>query len=70
MKHLSLKEALLPQPPSFAKKQSYEIHEILGSGTFGKVMVSFQIMPLEAYRIHLLCGHHVSVNVLITKSSP
>jgi len=39
MKHLSLKEALLPQPPSFAKKQSYEIHEILGSGTFGKVMV-------------------------------
>jgi calcium/calmodulin-dependent protein kinase I len=41
MKHLSLKEALLPQPPSFMKKQSYEIHEILGSGTFGKVMVRF-----------------------------
>lgn len=47
MKHLSLKEALLPQPPSFAKKQSYEIHEILGSGTFGKVMVSFWIMALR-----------------------
>lgn len=46
MKHLSLKEALLPQPPSFVKKQSYEIHEILGSGTFGKVMrATWQVPP-------------------------
>jgi calcium/calmodulin-dependent protein kinase I len=46
MKHLSLKEALLPQPPSFLKKQSYEIHEILGSGTFGKVMrATWQVPP-------------------------
>ncbi|KAG1781206.1 kinase-like domain-containing protein [Suillus placidus] len=46
MKHLSLKEALLPQPPSFVKKQSYEIHEILGSGTFGKVMrATWEVPP-------------------------
>ncbi|KAF9220364.1 Pkinase-domain-containing protein [Gyrodon lividus] len=37
MKHLSLKDALLPQPPSFCKKQLYEVHEVLGTGTFGKV---------------------------------
>lgn len=40
MKHLSLKDALLPQPPSFIKKQLYEVHEVLGTGTFGKVVVS------------------------------
>lgn len=40
MKHLSLKDVLLPQPPSFVKKQLYEVHEVLGTGTFGKVMVS------------------------------
>lgn len=40
MKHLSLKDALLPQPPSFVKKQLYEVHEVLGTGTFGKVVVS------------------------------
>jgi hypothetical protein len=38
--HLSLKESLLPQPPSFAKKKHYEIQELLGEGTFGKVLVS------------------------------
>ncbi|TDL22436.1 Pkinase-domain-containing protein [Rickenella mellea] len=35
---LSLKEALLPQPPSFAKKKCYELHDVLGTGTFGKVI--------------------------------
>ncbi|KAJ3551283.1 hypothetical protein NM688_g4792 [Phlebia brevispora] len=38
MKALSLSEALLPQPPSFQKKKHYEIHQVLGTGTFGKVM--------------------------------
>ncbi|KIM71295.1 hypothetical protein PILCRDRAFT_830438 [Piloderma croceum F 1598] len=38
MKNLTLKEKLLPQPPSFAKKTHYEIHGELGEGTFGKVM--------------------------------
>ncbi|KAL5495900.1 CMK2_2 [Sanghuangporus weigelae] len=30
--------AILPQPPSFAKKKNYEFHEVLGHGTFGKVI--------------------------------
>ena len=38
---LSLGESsLLPQPHSFAKKKNYELHEVLGRGTFGKVIVS------------------------------
>jgi len=39
MPAISLKESLLPQPPSFQKKKAYEIHKVLGEGTFGKVMV-------------------------------
>lgn len=39
MHNLSLKETLLPQPPSFQKKKAYEIHKVLGEGSFGKVMV-------------------------------
>ncbi|KIJ28869.1 hypothetical protein M422DRAFT_37157 [Sphaerobolus stellatus SS14] len=35
---LSLTEALLPQPPSFSKKKNYEVHGVLGTGTFGKVL--------------------------------
>ncbi|RPD58445.1 Pkinase-domain-containing protein [Lentinus tigrinus ALCF2SS1-6] len=35
---ISLSESLLPQPPSFQKKKAYEIHKVLGEGTFGKVM--------------------------------
>ncbi|KAI0809230.1 kinase-like domain-containing protein [Irpex lacteus] len=38
MKSLSLKETLLPQPPSFHKKKNYEIHQVLGTGSFGKVV--------------------------------
>ncbi|KAH9927454.1 Pkinase-domain-containing protein [Epithele typhae] len=34
----SISESLLPQPPSFQKKKCYEIHKVLGTGTFGKVM--------------------------------
>ena len=37
MKNLS--DSLLPQPPSFNKKKSYDVHQVLGTGTFGKVMV-------------------------------
>jgi len=47
MKHLSLKDALLPQPPSFVKKQLYEVHEVLGAGTFGKVMKATWHIPAE-----------------------
>ncbi|EJF58471.1 Pkinase-domain-containing protein [Dichomitus squalens] len=35
---MTLSETLLPQPPSFQKKKAYEIHKVLGVGTFGKVM--------------------------------
>ena len=35
----AVSEKILPQPASFNKKKQYEIHEILGTGTFGKVMV-------------------------------
>jgi calcium/calmodulin-dependent protein kinase I len=35
---ISLKEHLLPQPPSFPRKKAYEFHEILGEGSFGKVI--------------------------------
>lgn len=38
--HLSIKDAILPQPPSFVKKKSYEVHNVLGEGTFGQVVVS------------------------------
>ncbi|KAF9235088.1 kinase-like domain-containing protein [Melanogaster broomeanus] len=47
MKHLSLKDALLPQPPSFCKKQLYEVHEVLGTGTFGKVVVTTKEVALK-----------------------
>lgn len=35
----NLTESLLPQPPSFSKKKHYEILDVLGTGSFGKVMV-------------------------------
>jgi hypothetical protein len=33
-------QKVLPQPPSANKKKNYEIQEVLGTGSFGKVMVS------------------------------
>lgn len=56
MKHLSLKDALLPQPPSFVKKQLYEVHEVLGTGTFGKVMVSCAMPPMHIVRVGWVMG--------------
>ncbi|KAJ7474756.1 kinase-like domain-containing protein, partial [Mycena latifolia] len=47
MKHLSIKDALLPQPGSFYKKKNYEVHEVLGNGTFGKVVHATWHVPLE-----------------------
>ncbi|KAJ6551840.1 kinase-like domain-containing protein [Mycena capillaripes] len=47
MKHLSIKDAILPQPPSFHKKKNYEVHDVLGNGTFGKVVHATWNVPLE-----------------------
>lgn len=33
-----LKDAILPQPASFAKKKRYELQTVLGTGSFGKVI--------------------------------
>jgi len=30
---------VMPQPASANKKKNYEIHDVLGTGSFGKVMV-------------------------------
>jgi len=46
-RNITLKEKLLPQPPSFSKKTHYEIHGELGEGTFGKVMVRLLIFLLS-----------------------
>lgn len=51
MKHLSLKDALLPQPPSFSKKQLYEVHEVLGTGTFGKVVRATWTVPPDLIEV-------------------
>ncbi|THH26794.1 hypothetical protein EUX98_g7393 [Antrodiella citrinella] len=60
MKSLSLKESLLPQPPSFSKKKAYEIKDVLGKGTFGKVMrATWHIPP----------GHTLSANPSQTSSA-
>ncbi|KAH9475741.1 Calcium/calmodulin-dependent protein kinase [Psilocybe cubensis] len=45
MKNLS--ESLLPQPPSFIKKKSYEMHQVLGTGTFGKVVRATWYVPVD-----------------------
>lgn len=38
-------KSLLPQPPSFNKKKHYDVHEILGEGTFGKVVKATWRVP-------------------------
>ncbi|KII83984.1 hypothetical protein PLICRDRAFT_118627 [Plicaturopsis crispa FD-325 SS-3] len=42
---LSLSDSLLPQPPSFAKKRAYDIHAVLGTGSFGKVVQATWHVP-------------------------
>ncbi|KAF8054316.1 Pkinase-domain-containing protein [Lyophyllum atratum] len=44
---LSIPEGLLPQPPSFGKKKYYQIHQVLGTGTFGKVARASWHVPPE-----------------------
>ena len=49
-------QKVMSQPPSANKKKQYEIHEILGTGSFGRVMV-------RARRVYTL-------KVSIKKSNP
>ncbi|KAF5367775.1 hypothetical protein D9758_009825 [Tetrapyrgos nigripes] len=49
--HLSIKDAILPQPPSFVKKKNYQVHEILGEGTFGQVLRATWHVPPEQIAI-------------------
>ncbi|TFK70883.1 Pkinase-domain-containing protein [Pluteus cervinus] len=51
LKNISLKDAILPQPPSFNKKKHYEIHDILGAGTFGKVAKATWHVPPDQLAI-------------------
>ncbi|KIM54948.1 hypothetical protein SCLCIDRAFT_1221562 [Scleroderma citrinum Foug A] len=51
MKHLSLKDAILPQPSSFIKKQHYQVHEVLGTGTFGKVVRATWTVPSDLIEV-------------------
>ncbi|KAI0298768.1 kinase-like domain-containing protein [Multifurca ochricompacta] len=45
LSRVSLK--VLPQPPSANKKRQYEIHNVLGTGTFGRVMRATWHVPSE-----------------------
>lgn len=52
-KHLSVKESIFFQPPSFNRKRNYELHQVLGVGTFGKVVVR-GLGPFPSYHRDLI----------------
>ncbi|KAI3601465.1 calcium calmodulin-dependent protein [Moniliophthora roreri] len=64
---LSIKNAILPQPPSFTKKKNYEVHKVLGEGTFGKVVRATWHVPPEQVAVaeH---GAAASTSTTITSS--
>lgn len=68
---LSISEALLPQPSSFPKKKFYELHEVLGSGTFGKVVKSTWHVPAEQIAVaeHGASATNQTLGVSIPRSS-
>ncbi|PPQ66233.1 hypothetical protein CVT26_010934 [Gymnopilus dilepis] len=43
----NLTKSLLGQPPSAGKKKNYEMHQVLGVGTFGKVVKSTWHVPID-----------------------
>lgn len=57
----NIADALLSQPPSFAKKKHYEILDVLGTGSFGKVMVR-----CDACLLYLVYKHELIVCSLRT----
>ncbi|KAG8874608.1 hypothetical protein FRB97_005775, partial [Tulasnella sp. 331] len=50
-----LKDKLLPQPPTFVKKKSYTLHQQLGTGTFGKVILADWQTPTGVRPVALKC---------------
>ncbi|THU79251.1 Pkinase-domain-containing protein [Dendrothele bispora CBS 962.96] len=64
--HLSIKDAILPQPPSFVKKKNYEVHEVLGEGTFGQVLRATWHVPPEQIAV---AEHGASANADSTVST-
>ncbi|KAF8626428.1 hypothetical protein AX15_004882 [Amanita polypyramis BW_CC] len=63
----SLAEALLPQPPSFSKKKSYDLHQVLGTGTFGNVVHATWRVPPERAAI---AEHGAAADARDLPSSP
>ncbi|KAF9451476.1 Pkinase-domain-containing protein, partial [Macrolepiota fuliginosa MF-IS2] len=49
LKHLGVKDALIFQPPSFNKKRNYELNQVLGVGSFGKVVVRSPSRPTTPF---------------------
>ncbi|KAG9017848.1 hypothetical protein FRB95_012839 [Tulasnella sp. JGI-2019a] len=50
-----LKDKLLPQPSSFVKKKAYTLHQQLGTGTFGKVILADWQGPNGTRPVALKC---------------
>lgn len=40
-----IKDSIMRQPPSFNKKKAYQLHEVIGTGSFGKVMKATWTKP-------------------------
>ncbi|KAG7095316.1 hypothetical protein E1B28_006081 [Marasmius oreades] len=64
---LSIKNAILPQPPSFGKKRNYEVHQVLGEGTFGKVVRATWHVPPEQVG---LAEHGAAAELEVEAPSP
>jgi hypothetical protein len=59
------KESLLSQPPSFSKKKAYETHQVLGTGTFGKVVVIIVLLLIIIIVVVVVVSRFPSVRALI-----
>ncbi|KAJ8520214.1 hypothetical protein ONZ45_g2942 [Pleurotus djamor] len=66
--HLSIKDAILPQPPSFVKKKAYEVHNVLGEGTFGQVVRATWHVPPEQIAV-ATHGAAADASVSVTANS-
>ncbi|KAL1717770.1 kinase-like domain-containing protein [Schizophyllum commune] len=62
MVHLGIKDKILSQPPSFAKKKQYEQQEVLGTGSFGKVVRAIWYVPPEQVALKIIPKKKVKGN--------